>query len=162
VDIRELLHNKWALAGVGVAGAVGVFVWIRSRKAGGGSTSGGVATASPGYTPGGVGSFDTTGTDVAGWLGDYSGNLQGQLDQYQQQLTDTLDQLKNSQQMGNEIQAGNSLFVRTVPWTSPNPAWNSQLTTIASHYGTTVQALIKLNGLDPHKPRISTPWLRVR
>jgi hypothetical protein len=78
VNWQALLHNKWALAGLGVAGAAGVFVFLRRRAAG--ATSSAPATGaqtSPGYA-GGVGTFDSTGTDVANWLGHYSDNLDQQ------------------------------------------------------------------------------------
>lgn len=93
MDFRALLHNKWALAGLGVAGAAGAYVLIRRQASGGGGSSSG-SQASPAYS-GGVGSFDSTGTDVAGWLGNYSGNLQNQLDEYQRQLRDALGGLTN-------------------------------------------------------------------
>lgn len=159
MDIRELLHNKWAVGGVAAAGVVGLVVYMKRKSAGGGGgDSGGVATASPGYTPGGVGSFDTTGTDIAGWLSSYSGNLQGQLDSYQQQLTDTLAGLQKvptSGGTGSTSSGGSTTaspqFVTVAKWTTKNAPWNSTLSGIAKHEGTSVATLLKLN------PNIKNP-----
>jgi len=89
VDWQGLLHNRWVWIGGAAAGGVGLAVYLRRKNAAGGASSTAGAQASPAYS-GGVGGFDSTGTDVAAWLGNYSGNLQNQLNQYQQQLTDSL------------------------------------------------------------------------
>lgn len=94
MDWRALLHNRWVLGGVGVAGAAGLYVLYRRRSGGGGSSSTG-SQSSPAYSSGGVGTFDSTGTDVASWLGNYSGNLQNQLDEYKQSLVDALAALEH-------------------------------------------------------------------
>lgn len=89
---RALLTNRWALAGVGVAAAAGLYVLYKRR--GGGGSGGGMAQEAPGYAGGGVGSFDSTGTDVAAWLGQYSASLQAQLDEYKREVTDALEAMK--------------------------------------------------------------------
>ena len=89
MDVRALLHNKWALGGVAVAAAAGGVVYLRKKSTGGSSSSSTGAQASPAYA-GGVGGFDSTGTDVAAQLGQYQANTQVQLDQYQKQLSDAL------------------------------------------------------------------------
>lgn len=93
-----MLHNKWLLGGLAVAAAAGGFVLYRRSQAGGGASTAGSAASntSPAYS-GGVGAFDSTGTDVAGWLGSYSGNLQNQLDQFAQQQSDFLSALSQMQ-----------------------------------------------------------------
>jgi hypothetical protein len=92
VDWQGLLHNRWVWIGGAGAAGLGALAYVRRKKAGG-AGGGAAATVGAQATPayaGGVGGFDSTGTDVAAWLGNYSGNLQHQLDAYQQQLTDTL------------------------------------------------------------------------
>jgi len=84
-----MLRNRWMLAGLGVAAAAGLFVLVRRQRAGGAAPATG-SQASPAYSSGSIGTFDSTGTDVASWLGSYSGNLQNQLDEYKATLTDTL------------------------------------------------------------------------
>lgn len=86
IDWKAMLHNKPLLAAAGVAGAAGVYVLIK-RQQSTGSTS---APTAGGSTPSGIGFPDTTGTDLAQYLGQYGASIQNQLDAYQQQLNDTL------------------------------------------------------------------------
>jgi hypothetical protein len=82
-DVQALLRNKPALIGIGVAGAAGLYVLLRRKQ-----TTGSTA-ASPDTTTGattGTGFPDTTGTDVAAWLGTQSGQLAAQQQQFLQQL----------------------------------------------------------------------------
>lgn len=94
-DKLDFRKNKTLLWGVGIAAALGLGVWWARRKSGGSSSS----STSPslqyagGYVP--PAAFDSTGTDVAAWLGNYSGSLQNQLTQYGQSLTDTEQALKD-------------------------------------------------------------------
>jgi hypothetical protein len=83
-DVKALLHNKPALIGVGVAGAAGLYVLLR-RKSTTGTTASDASTTTGGATTG-TGFPDTTGTDVAGWLGTQSGQLAAQQEQFLQQL----------------------------------------------------------------------------
>lgn len=90
MDWRALLHDRrvW-LAGAVAAAGLGAVTFLRRRKTGAGydtASPQGTAAGSIGY-PAGV---DTTGTDVASWLGNYSGSLQRQLDEYGKTLTDSL------------------------------------------------------------------------
>jgi len=97
MDLQAVLHNKWALGGAAVAGTAGIVVYLRRRAAGGSSSSSSTgAQSSPAYS-GGVGGFDSTGTDVAAQLGQYQANTQVILDQYQKQLTDALSGLSQMQ-----------------------------------------------------------------
>lgn len=88
-DIKALLHNKPALIGIGVAGAAGLYVLARRKQTTGSTASQPTGTGAAGATVG-TGFPDTTGTDIASWLGNYSGNLQNQLDQFGKTLTDSL------------------------------------------------------------------------
>lgn len=113
MDWRALLHNRWALAGLATAGLVGGIVWYRRRATGGGgaasSSSGGTQT-SPGYA-GGPGTFDSTGTDVAAWLGNYSQNLDAQFAEFKRDILTQLGQV-GSNTSGSGGTARN-------PWTLP-------------------------------------------
>ncbi len=88
MDWRSLLTNRWALGGVAVAAGAGGYVLYRKNKTGGSSQSGGGAgaQATPSYASGAVGSFDSTGTDVANWLGNYSQNLDNQFKEFQKNV----------------------------------------------------------------------------
>ena len=91
VDLRGLLHNRWALGGLGVAAVAGVYVLIKRGKSGTSkTTAGGGSQTSPSYASGSVGSFDSTGTDVASWLGSYSANLDAQFKEFQKTVEDQL------------------------------------------------------------------------
>ena len=90
-QMQELLRNKKALAGVGVAGLVGAFVLVQKKKAGASSSSttgsvdaGTVASGAP------VGYADTSGSDVANTLGSFNQQQQQVLANFSQQLTDSL------------------------------------------------------------------------
>jgi hypothetical protein len=89
LDLKAMLRDKRLLAGVGVAGALGLYVLYR-RKAGGGSSSTTSGTAGAG---GAVGYPNTSGTDIASWLGNYSQSLQSQLDAFSAQPKSTLIQV---------------------------------------------------------------------
>lgn len=100
-DWRSLARNRWAWAGVGVAVLAGGVVWWRGRRGGELSDSTGSArgpaTAAPTYS-GGPGAIDTTGSDIAGWLGQYQAAQQAQLDNYAAQLSAIQDALVAIQQ----------------------------------------------------------------
>ena len=88
---RELLHNRWVwLGGAGAAG-LGAITWWRRRGTGGTGGALGAASGSPAYTAAGaVGGFDSTGTDVAHWLGDYSKNLDQQFNEFKGSVEEKL------------------------------------------------------------------------
>lgn len=85
-----MLHDKKLMIGVGLAAALGAGVLWQRKKSTGSTTSADPTAAQQGAPAGYVGGFNSTGTDVASWLGNYSGSLQTQLDQYQKQLTTAL------------------------------------------------------------------------
>lgn len=110
-SIQSLLRNKPALIGVGLAGALGLFVFLRRRGSGGTGSSASTATSGTG-SAGGVGTFDSTGTDIASFLGDYSQRLDDQLGGYIRDLKSTQDSL---------TQAGKTtrVAVREGQWVKP-------------------------------------------
>lgn len=78
---RELAKNKKAWVGVGGAAGLGAFVYFRRKKAAGAAAPGTSTGAATGATaPGGAGAVaDTTGYNLASFLGNYSQSLQDQL-----------------------------------------------------------------------------------
>lgn len=98
VDIRALAHNRLVWVGAAGAGALGIAAFIRNRRGGGGSSgaAAGAAAGSPAYSSGAVGSFDTTSTDVAGWLSSYQTSLDETLSQALRSIDDRLAQLPSA------------------------------------------------------------------
>ena len=175
---RELIRNKKLLAGIGVAGLLGLIVLVRRRgmpgvDVAGQETSGG-RIGNPAY-------LDTTGTDVAGFLSQYSAGLQTQLDEYGRQLTDALEGIGTIPTSPTQPPPGKPVVGRPVPtppakpaparpvtsyvtvgrFTSRNPPWNSTLSGIAGHYKTSVAALLRLNPTI-RNPNLIHPGQRVR
>lgn len=170
MDWQALLHNRWAVGGIVAAAGVGGYVLLTRKKGGSAGTSD-TTTTTAGTT--GTATLDTSGTDIANWLGQYSGSLQNQLDQglsaYQQGIQDiqtTLTQLPTS--TGSTSTTSTTPGTSTTPTTTPSPStsaqyvtvakyttksppWNSTLSGIASHEHTSVSALLKLN------PSITNP-----
>lgn len=173
MNVQALLRNKKVLyGGAGVAAVAGFALYKRHQAAGGGgnpttdTAAGGAAT--PGaYVPG---SFpDTSGTDMAGYLGQFGGNLQTQLDDFLAQLAQAQDgtaQIPTSGTTGTGTTSPTGPIsvpvprgpapapggrtpktVKVVKYTSRHPAWNSTLSGIAAREHTTVAALQKLNGI---------------
>ena len=97
-DLQRLAGNKWAVAGVLGAAGVGGYVLLKRNKAASSSTS---DTTTGQATTNGVATLDTSGTDLASWLGNYSQSLQNQLNAYQQQLTTALQALQNTPTTGS-------------------------------------------------------------
>jgi hypothetical protein len=81
MDLKALAKNKKAWAGVGGAAGLGLFVYYRRKKSGAAGAPGTSTAAMTGATaPGGAGATaDTTGYDLASFLGNYSQSLQDQL-----------------------------------------------------------------------------------
>jgi hypothetical protein len=95
--VKGLFKNKWMVGGVAVAAAAGGFVLYKKSKSGASSTTG-AGTVDPNAagattTPYGTGYMNTSGTDFATWVGQYSGSLQNQLDAFSKQQTDFLNGL---------------------------------------------------------------------
>lgn len=93
MDWRSLAHNRWTWVTVaGGAAAGGVALWWRKRKGGTSSAAAGSPTASDtAGSSGGVGYFDSTGTDVAQQLGQYGQAVDQQLTQASQQWQQQYD-----------------------------------------------------------------------
>jgi hypothetical protein len=106
-SLGELAHNKPAMIGLAGAGGLGLFVWYRHRAASGGNSGTGQAAGagqvSQGYSGGLGGTLDSTGTDLASYLGDFSAGLSNQ-------LNDWLNQAKQQ--------------LVPPPETSPSPPWS--------------------------------------
>ncbi|HWB38561.1 MAG TPA: LysM domain-containing protein [Rugosimonospora sp.] len=173
MDWRALIRNKWFLGAAGVVAVVGGVVLYRRSKSGASST--GSTSTTAGTTTAAQGSFDTTGTDLNAALANFSSSLSGTLAGYQQSLTDAITQLQgvpvgdggtgtgNTGTTGGTYTGGDTVhqptpapppaYVTVAKYTSSNTAWNSTLSGIASHYGTTVSNLLTLN------PQIKDPNL---
>jgi LysM domain len=151
---RELIRNRWVQVGAAAAAGLGLVVLIRRRAGTGATAASSTSTPAPAATgyAGGPGTLDSTGTDVASWLGSYSGNLQTQLDQYQSQLTSALAGLaKVAPSTPAPPTAGGAYGIRYVTrGTGTNPAWTKNLTTIAAQQQVPVSYLLRLNpGVNP-------------
>lgn len=173
MNLKALAGNRrvqLAAGGVAVAGVAGFALWRRHQA--GGEAASSAADASSSGTPAAYvpGSFpDTSGTDMAGYLGQFGSNLQTQLDDFLSALQDAQagQTIPTSGSTGTGTTAptgphtlpavapapaksGSPTPVRTVTvskYTTNNAPWNSTLSGIAGHEGTTVKALQKLNGI---------------
>lgn len=92
LDLAKLAKDKrvW-LAGAGAV-ALGLFAYVRRSKSGAGTAPS--PSGAPTYA-GVQGGVDTTGTDIAAFLGQYNSAVQGQLTDFGQQLTGIADAVKN-------------------------------------------------------------------
>jgi hypothetical protein len=146
-SLGELAHNKPALFGLAGAGGLGLFVWYRHRAATGGSSGTGQAAAagqvSQGYSGGLGGTFDSTGTDLASYLGDFSAGLQNQ-------LNDWLNQAKGQ--------------LVPPPETSPSPPWSGgAITTVDDGSvlaGRNVQGYF--TAWNAHDPNLHLTWTKFK
>ena len=91
MDLKALAKDKRVQVAVLGGALAGVVVFIKRKGAGASDTSPGTVVA--GAMPSAAG-VNTTGDDVAAWLGDYSSSLQNQLNDYQNQLSDALSTLQ--------------------------------------------------------------------
>lgn len=168
-ELSNLLKDRRFQIAAGGVVAVGGFVFYTRRKA---STNPAAATTIPvgssGYVQGGA---DTTGTDIASYLGQYGATQNQALQDWAQQwsgnLQDTLDAIKNGQSGGQTTptpvptphpttlpaitpappgtHAVMPQYVTVAKFTTSNPPWNSTLSGIASHFKTSVGKLMTLN-----------------
>jgi LysM domain-containing protein len=173
VDVKAWLRdNKYGVAAAGIGASVGAVVWWRRRQA---ATVGGGVGGSPssaGYIANPA-NANTTGTDVANWVGQALGQYSDSLAAYEKSLTDEVAQLKQiiGQQPGptpaptpapipspgTGTPVPGRRFVRVTPYPKgvyrPVNDWSSTLTGIASHEKTTVPNLLKLNP-TVHNPNL--------
>lgn len=145
LDLQAMLKDKRLLLGMGGAAALGAFVLYR-RKAATGTTST-TGAASGGTTYAGTGQLDTTGTDVASWLGNYSASLAGQNAEQRQLIA---DQLKA---FGDTL-AGSTSAAQTLSNFAPVREGTS-LTDVAARQGLTVDQLKALNGTGINWPTVT-------
>jgi LysM repeat protein len=176
-QLRQLAHNKPVMYGAVAAAALGGFVlWRRKKSTGSASSDAGAAAAGGTYL--GTPTMDTTGTDVANWLSNYDQNVAAELQGFSNQLSDTLKALQNTPtgQQGGAPPATGATPPAIVPappgnpipqqvtvakYTRNSPVWNSTLSGIASHYHTSVAALLKLNpGIK--NPNVIYPGQQIR
>lgn len=164
LDLQGLLHNKPFLYGAAGVAAVGGYVLYQRSKTGATGSAGGSTATGVSGSVGSPAGIDTTGTDVANWLGQYDQNVQQEF----QQLTDALTALQNAPvdtggtgappasqppylppraRPGGGMKATpqRPIQVTVTRYTSRNPAWSSTLSGIAGHYHTSVAALMRLN-----------------
>lgn len=158
MDVRALLHNRWALGGVGVAAVAGLVVFLRRRKAAGAAGGSTTVAQSPGYVSTGIGGFDSTGTDVAAWLGNQQGFLDNQFKEFTTGVDSRLAAIQAEHTTGT-VGVGT---VTTTPapkttarydYATRYPSQKGTLSGIAAANKTTVSALRKLN------PNITNPDL---
>lgn len=96
-DVKALLKDKRLWAGGAVAAAIGVVVFINRSNASTGGPSGAVGGSASG--PGGSyvqGSADTTGTDIASYLGAYQQSNTALLNTWGQSLIDSLKSMQGA------------------------------------------------------------------
>lgn len=155
---RQLLRNKPLLYGLGAAAALGAFVLYQRTRAG----ETGPASTDDEASGGGIGQpgyLNTTGTDVANWLGQYSESLQNQFDEFRTSIEEQLGKIPTEptpsppkpvttqpvQVVPPKPKPKTPVYVTVAKYTKSNTAWNSTLSGIAKHYKTSVDALRKLN-----------------
>lgn len=155
MDWRALARDKKLWIGVAAAGGVGLLVFLRR----GGQAGGADAAAADVAGGGGIGypgTLNTSGTDLAAALSNYSADLQGQLTEFGGTITDAL---KN-------IPTGSTPSPK--PTTPPaGYGWykvkkGDSLAKIAGSYQTNMAALRKLNPDILHRPLQTGGWVRVR
>ncbi len=117
-DVSALLKDKRLWAGAAVAAGVGVVMWFKR----GGSTP---AVGGPGSATGSTqGSADTTGTDIASYLGQYSQSQMELLNQWAANLKTSIDAIGTTPDptVNNpSIPSGRRLALATM-W-SPQPRY---------------------------------------
>lgn len=96
-DVKALLKDKRLWAGAAVAAAVGVVVFLKRAN----DSTGGQAGAVGGSASGPQGSYaqgsaDTTGTDIAAYLGAYQQSNTALLNEWGQNLTETIKSLQQT------------------------------------------------------------------
>ncbi len=170
MNLGSIVKDKRVLWVGGIGGLIGLGVlW---SKRGAGSSSGAAAgtdAAQSGYAgiPSGTGYFDSTSADIASQLGNFSVDQQDALQAFGDQLTSTLEALQTvptapSTTTTTTPTAPATLakvnpapvrktfkpttqYVSVAKYTTKSPPWNSTLSGIAKHYGTSVANLLKLN-----------------
>lgn len=130
-DVKALLKDKRLWVGAAVAAGVGVVVFVKKGSSGGtglGSASGPAGT----YTQGAA---DTTGTDIASYLGAYQQSQTSLLNEWGQNLSDTLKAIAGapaSSALGNQFTQ--PVYDPGVPHTTGKLGDNASLGGLAKLY----------------------------
>lgn len=180
MNLGALTKDKRLMAGVAVAGAVGLFVFLRrggTDTGGSGSGSDEEGGTSVGSGVGYLGGYDSTSADIAGQLGQYGAGLQVQLDEFAGTLQDALEKMTgdgttttpttpspattDDQTTKPKPASTNKQYATVAKWRKTNTPWNSTLSGIAKHYKTSVSKLLKMNpGIK--NPDVIYPGQKVR
>jgi hypothetical protein len=94
VKFQELLKNRTFQIAAGIVVVIGVYVAMRRKSDGSGGSTDSTQPTSGGTVYSTVPS-NTTATDIASWMGDYSGSLQQQLNAYSTSLDEQIQTLQN-------------------------------------------------------------------
>jgi len=153
-SLKGLMKDKRAWAVVGVGGVAGLVVLM--KRGGSGSTSAESAAGSGIQNDGSGAFYDSTSSDVANQLGQYQTGLQTALGQYsasqqeqlnafQKSLTDSLAGTKGTSTTGTSGASTAKSLAPGYGWFATGSNKNVTLAQLASKYGTSVDALKKLN-----------------
>jgi len=164
VNLQSITKDKRLLAGVGVAAAVGLFVFLRKGGAAGvaGSGSDEEGGTSVGSGVGYLGGYDSVSADIAAQLGQYGAGTQAQLDEFAGTLQDALEKMtgdgttttpttpppadtKDQTDKTDPKKTTTKKYVTVGKWKKSGAPWNSTLSGIAKKYNTSVAKLLKLN-----------------
>jgi len=153
---RTMLKDKRLWIGVAVAAAVGAGVlWQRKRDTGSTTVSGETVATSGAAAGGlaGVSGIDTTGTDIASWMSQYSGSLQRQLDEYGTSLSSTMDTYAKSltgvqsqlTDIDKDVSGVSANMLKPVYVTKSSGSTSWSLSSVAKKYGIDIDMLRLLN-----------------
>lgn len=113
LDLSELKRNKplqYATAAVAALGLAALY--RRKSAAGGGATTATGGTVSPAAAQGGLATFNSTGSDVANYLGQQNQFMSNAVDAWTKQITDGIGKLQ-----GN----GGTVSPAVPPWANWKP-----------------------------------------
>lgn len=179
MNLQSITKDKRLLAGVGVAAAVGLFVFLRKGGAAGvaGSGTDEEGGTSVGSGVGYLGGYDSVSADIAAQLGQYGAGTQAQLDEFAGTLQDALEKMTgdgttttpttpppaDTKDQTDKTKPGTTKkqYVTVAKWRKSGTPWNSTLGGIAKRYKTSVSKLLKLNpGIK--NPDVIYPGQKVR
>lgn len=151
MNLKQLMADKRVqVGGLAAAAGVGALALYRRKQTTGSTTSSPAVSVAPSGATGAR--YDSTGTDVANWLGNYSGGLQTQLDAYNKQLQDALSGLKKVPTEAPPQATPGAGHTRTM-----TAAGGLLLSNFLAQTGTTYEQLLALNpGLPSYLADISS------
>jgi len=147
IDLKALVKDKKVLAVAGAGAALGAFSLYKKRSGAAGGTasnSAATTTSGTGYTPGSLGSYDSSATDA---YNNIQTSVDNQLGTFQNQLTQIQDQLSK---VSTPVATGGTTS-NTSTSLAPGYGWFATggktytVDSIAKRYGITSQALVSLN-----------------